>query len=66
MLRNNLTIPVHRLSQMPLCAHITKSFSFRHFKLQGYLRQQENTTSCGRMVCGMIMISKNVTLLSAE
>ena len=51
---------------MPLCAHISKSFSFRHFRLQEYLRQQENISSSRRMVCGTIMISKNVTLLSVK
>ena len=49
---------------MSLCAHISKSFSFKHFRLQEYLRQQENATSCGRMVYGMITISEDVTLLS--
>ena len=28
---------------MPLCAHVSKLFSFRHFRLQEYLEQQENT-----------------------
>ena len=50
---------------MPLCAHVSKSFSFRYSRLQEYLEQQEKT-SCERMVCGTIVISENVTLLSAE
>ena len=71
MLRNNLTIPVinyhlvHRLLQCPYVLTLQKSFSFRYFRLQEYLRQQENTTSCKRMACSMITISKNVTLMSA-
>ena len=51
---------------MPLCAHISKSFSFRCFRLQEYLRQQESTSSCERMVCSMITINENVTLLPVE
>ena len=72
MLRNNLTIPVinyhlvHRLSQSPYVLTSQESFSVRHFRLQEYLRQQEITTSCRRMVCDMITIGENATLLSVE
>ena len=37
---------------------------FWTFRLQDYLKQQENTFSCKGMVCDMITISENVTLLS--
>ena len=73
MLKNSLTIPVinyhlvHRLSQCPCVLMLQESFSFRHFGLQEYLRQQENNFlwknglwhkynkhKCHTIVCRMI------------